>query len=80
MRIDRILNQWPAHFVALAARDTPWIPMAGDIHEEVRRFLADWVARMKPVYMAVSLERHIQFSGRRHSDETLPRGGSSHVS
>ena len=57
MRIDRILNQWPAHHAALASQG-----YAVDSHggrtsmKEVRRFLADWIGRMKPVYMAVSLE------------------------
>ena len=57
MRIDRILNQWAAHHAVLAAQgyavDTDG---NGASMKEVRRFLADWIARMKPVYMAVSLE------------------------
>lgn len=56
LRIDRILNEWTAHWEQIASagyaveRDAGGRTMA-----EVRRFVADWSARMKPVYLAVSL-------------------------
>jgi len=57
MRIDRILNQWSAHHDALAAQGYAVDANGGGSSmKDVRRFLADWVSRMKPVYMAVSLE------------------------
>ena len=57
MRIDRILNQWSAHHAALAAQGYAVDSNgSGSSMKEVRRFLAEWVARMKPVYMAASLE------------------------
>ena len=41
---------------AAGDRDTKWMHnLAGKGVAEVRRFLADWCGRMKPVYMAVSL-------------------------
>lgn len=56
MRLDRILDGWAGH----------WQTMRGkgyDVEREVtertikgiRRFLADWAARMDPIYMACSL-------------------------
>jgi len=57
LRIDRILNQWSAHHDALAAQGYGVDANAGgQTMRELRRFFADWVERMKPVYMAVSLE------------------------
>lgn len=56
LRLDRILNKWPEHWEKLAAdgyavdRDA-----SGNSAKEVRRFLDSWCARMRPVYMAVSL-------------------------
>jgi len=62
MRIDRILNQWVAHHDGLAAQGYAVDSAGGGASmKEVRRFLADWVARMKPVYMAVSLEDTFNF-------------------
>lgn len=62
MRIDRILNQWHAHHDVLAAQGYAVVANGGGASmKEVRRFLADWVARMKPVYMAVSLEDTFNF-------------------
>lgn len=62
MRIDRILNQWSAHHGALAAQGYAVDSHGGGTSmKEVRRFLADWVSRMKPVYMAVSLEDTFNF-------------------
>jgi len=62
MRIDRILNQWSAHHGALSAQGyAAEADGGGASMKEVRRFLADWVVRMKPVYMAVSLEDTFNF-------------------
>lgn len=56
MRLDRVLNAWTEHWHVLAAKGyhieeelTP------ETISEVRRFLAEWCARMQPVYMACSL-------------------------
>ncbi|HWZ29987.1 MAG TPA: hypothetical protein VNX18_01560 [Bryobacteraceae bacterium] len=62
LRLDRILNKWPEHWQAIAAQGYSIDAHAtGKSLAEVRRFLADWCRRMKPVYMAVSLPDTFQF-------------------
>jgi hypothetical protein len=62
LRLDRILNKWNDHWQVMAAigyrveRD-----LGGQTIAEVRRFLADWVKRMNPVYMACSLPDTFQY-------------------
>jgi hypothetical protein len=58
LRLDRILNKWEWH--AIAAQGYR-VDESANAVDEVRRFLADWVRRMKPVYMAVSLPDTFQF-------------------
>lgn len=56
LRLDRILCTWPAHWQAIASQGYQVDAQAsGNSAAEVRRFLIDWHARMRPVYMAVSL-------------------------
>ena len=56
LRLDRILNKWAAHWRVLESKGYQVTEDAtGQSLFEVRRFLADWSARMKPVYMACSL-------------------------
>jgi hypothetical protein len=56
LRIDRILNEWPGHWERMASRGYAVEREGGGrTMAEVRRFVADWSARMKPVYLAVSL-------------------------
>jgi len=65
LRLDRILNKWPEHWPALAAKGYAVDADAtGSSAAEVRRFLADWCGRMAPVYMAVSLPDTFQFPDR----------------
>src|SRR4029079_5545817 len=62
MRIDRILNHWIPHHSTLAAQGYAVEAGGGNATaRELRRFLADWIVRMKPVYMAVSLEDTFMF-------------------
>ena len=62
LRLDRILNKWPEHWRILAGKGFAVDEaVSGKSSAEVRRFLAEWVARMKPVYMAVSLPDTFQF-------------------
>jgi len=57
LRLDRILNQFPAHAAALESQGyAVEAGGGGKTMAEVRRFLGDWVKRAKPVYMAVSLD------------------------
>jgi hypothetical protein len=60
LRLDRILNRWPEHWEAIAAQGYRVDASAGNA-AEVRRFLADWCRRMRPVYTAVSLPDTFQF-------------------
>ncbi len=56
LRLDRILCTWSSNWRALASQGYKVDEHAsGSSVAEVRRFLMDWAARMKPVYMAVSL-------------------------
>jgi hypothetical protein len=64
LRLDRILWGWPNHWQQVAAQGYAVDERAsGKSIAEVRRFLADWHARMRPVYMAVSLPFTFQFPG-----------------
>jgi hypothetical protein len=56
LRLDRILWGWRGHWQRLASQgyavdEKP----SGKSIAEIRRFLADWHKRMRPLYMAVSL-------------------------
>ena len=62
LRLDRILWGWSTHWQQLASQGYAVEERAlGKSIAEVRRFLADWFARMQPVYMAVSLPYNFQF-------------------
>jgi hypothetical protein len=62
LRLDRILNKWTDHCRVLAAQGYAVNDAAtGQSLSAVRRFLADWAKRMRPVYMAVSLPDTFQF-------------------
>jgi len=62
LRIDRILNEWDAHWSVLAAQGyAVQEDCGGETPSEVRRFLAAWVTRMEPAYMAVSLPDSFKF-------------------
>ena len=62
LRLDRILNKWTDHCRVLAAQGyAVTADASGESVSSVRRFLADWSKRMRPVYMAVSLPDTFQF-------------------
>ncbi len=62
LRLDRILNEWTGHYVQLASNGyAVEADGGGRTITELRRFLVDWSARMRPVYMAVSLPDTFQF-------------------
>jgi hypothetical protein len=67
LRLDRILWGWASHWQQLASEGYAVDERAsGKSLAEVRRFLADWHERMRPLYMAVSLTDAFQFP-----DDTL---------
>jgi hypothetical protein len=78
LRLDRILNKWPGHWNVLRSKGFDVDEQAsGRSAKEVRRFLAQWIERMKPVYMAVSLPDTFQYPeesvrGRLLSEAVLP--------
>ncbi len=62
MRLDRILCSWPQHWEELVRQGYAVDAcVSGKSVAEIRRFLADWHKRMKPLYMAVSLTDAFQF-------------------
>jgi hypothetical protein len=62
LRLDRILYGWPNHWQELARQGYDVDEKtSGKSVAEVRRFLAEWCQRMKPVYMAVSLTDEFRF-------------------
>jgi hypothetical protein len=62
LRLDRILWGWPDNWQRLAEQGYSVNAQAGGRSiPEVRRFLADWHGRMRPLYMAVSLTDAFQF-------------------
>ena len=62
LRLDGLLNDWPEAIKTLAGRGLRLEPELGGLTvSELRRFLAGWVARMKPLYMAVSLPADFKF-------------------
>jgi len=66
LRLDRILWGWPQHWQQLASEGYAVDEYAsGKSITEVRRFLADWHKRMRPLYMAVSLPDTFQFPDER---------------
>ncbi|HLK47373.1 MAG TPA: hypothetical protein VKT49_04510 [Bryobacteraceae bacterium] len=78
LRLDRILNKWAEHWKVLVSQGYAVDEQAsGRSAAEIRRFLADWCARMEPVYMAVSLPDTFQFPesgvrGRLLAEAVLP--------
>jgi hypothetical protein len=62
LRMDRILNDWSSHWQILEAQGYKVDANAGGRSAgEVRRFLAAWRERLRPVYMAVSLPDTFRF-------------------
>lgn len=62
LRLDRVLNKWADHWPVLDDQGYRVDSLAtGETLSEVRQFLTDWVQRMHPVYMAVSLPDTFKF-------------------
>lgn len=78
LRLDRVLNKWTDHWQVLAGQGYAVDAAAsGRSTAEVRRFLAAWCERMKPVYMACSLPDTFRFPedsvrGRLIAEAVLP--------
>ena len=62
LRLDGMLNKWAQNWTAIAAKGYGVDEGCSDAAvAEARRFLADWMARMNPVYAAVSLPDTFRF-------------------
>lgn len=62
LRLDTILNHWDEAARQLAGEGLPVnAGLSGGTTKEVRRFLDSWIARMQPVYLAVSLSADFRF-------------------
>ena len=62
LRMDRILLGWPKHWQQLASQGYAVDEnVSGKSIAEIRRFLADWQKRMRPLYMAVSLTDEFRY-------------------
>lgn len=56
LRIDPLLNLWDTSWSELAEQGyRVEQDLSGETMAEIRRFLSDWIGRMNPLYMAVSL-------------------------
>jgi hypothetical protein len=62
LRLDRLLREWSQPWALLAGQGYAVDDqLSGKSMAEIRRFLAHWFERMRPVYMAVSLPDSFQF-------------------
>jgi hypothetical protein len=62
LRMDRLLNEWPKAAARLPSLGYHVDPsLRGGTADEVRRFLDQWIARMEPLYLAVSLPDDFKF-------------------
>ncbi len=85
LRLDRILNKWPQHWEILKGKGyRVEEDLGGKSIAEIRRFLGDWYARMKPVYMACSLPDTFEypedsFRGRLLKEAVIPSCGEFNI-
>jgi hypothetical protein len=62
LRLDALLNHWEDASRQLAGEGLPVnVGLIGGTIKEVRRFLDSWIARMQPIYLAVSLSADFRF-------------------
>jgi hypothetical protein len=74
LRLDRILWGWARHWRELASQGYKVDEHAsGNSVSEIRRFLAEWCERMRPLYMAVSLEDTFRFPDESVTNKILAR-------
>ena len=72
LRMDRILNDWVNASAKLAAFGYQVDEaLTGETASEVRRFLDKWIAKMGPLYMAVSLPDDFKFPDNDMRDKII---------
>ncbi len=72
LRMDRLLNDWQNTATKLSSLGYKVdAGFGGETVDEVRRFLDKWIARMNPLYMAVSLPDDFKFPGADMRDRII---------
>ena len=72
LRLDGLLNDWPGAIPALIRQGLSVdADLSGSTVAELRRFLDEWIARMNPLYMAVSLPSEFKFPDTDARDRLL---------
>ncbi|HET6862881.1 MAG TPA: hypothetical protein VFH91_07525 [Pyrinomonadaceae bacterium] len=62
LRLDTLLNEWPIAHQYLAKQNFKVdIQLNANTFGEMRRFLDEWILRIRPIYMAVSLPSDFAF-------------------
>jgi hypothetical protein len=62
LRLDALVNEWDEAARKLAGQGLPVnVTLSGATTREVRRFLDQWIERMRPLYLAVSLPPDFDF-------------------
>jgi len=74
LRIDTMLTNWPAAVARMAQQG--YAGGSGPVtRDTARKFLADWVARIKPVYLAASLPDNFRYGSAIDNDLTNDNPG-----
>jgi|SRR5215831_9112519 len=62
LRLDRLVNEWPESLSSRALADYPVHANLDDASiTGLRKFLDDWIVRMRPLYMGLSLPPDLKF-------------------
>src|SRR5947199_365422 len=62
LRLDSLLNEWPDAARILASQGLHVnTGLSGSTIAELRRFLDNWIKRMRPLYLAISLPADFKF-------------------
>lgn len=62
LRLDALLNEWDEAVRKLAGQGLPInATLSGSTIKEVRKFLDQWIERLQPLYLAISLPAEFEF-------------------
>jgi hypothetical protein len=72
LRLDRLVNEWPDSIDTVALRNLDLDPnLCGSSISRLRRFLDEWIARIAPLYMGLSLPPDFNFPAENLRDRLL---------
>jgi hypothetical protein len=72
LRLDRLVNEWPDSIDTAALRNLNLDPnLCGPSISRLRRFLDDWIERIAPLYMGLSLPPDFSFPAENLRDRLL---------